>query len=304
MAEWSIAAVLKTVVPRGTRGSNPCLSAVTLVKSIFYGRFFISESKITFQFTESMDEMELMMRLHLNNKRQGPGSEETTLLALQLTHIDRNKSYRIADIGCGTGAQTITLAKALRGEVIAIDLFDEFLHQLEKRVQNESLCATVSTMSASMDALPFQQEDFDIIWSEGAVYNMGFQRGIAYWKKFLKKGGILAVSELSWITKDRPADLEEFWNGEYAEMNTVSGKIKMLEDAGYKVLGHFILPEYCWMDNYYIPLLASHDAFLQQYGNEEMAHRIVDIDKKEVEFYKKYKDYYSYGFYVAQKLAD
>ena len=27
MAEWSIAAVLKTVVLRGTRGSNPCLSA-------------------------------------------------------------------------------------------------------------------------------------------------------------------------------------------------------------------------------------------------------------------------------------
>ena len=27
VAEWSIAAVLKTVVPRGTRGSNPCLSA-------------------------------------------------------------------------------------------------------------------------------------------------------------------------------------------------------------------------------------------------------------------------------------
>ena len=27
VAEWSIAAVLKTVVLRGTRGSNPCLSA-------------------------------------------------------------------------------------------------------------------------------------------------------------------------------------------------------------------------------------------------------------------------------------
>ena len=74
-----------------------------------------------------MDEMELMMHLHLNNKRQGPGSEETTLLALQLAHIDRNKSYRIADIGCGTGAQTVTLAKALKGEVIAVDLFEDFL---------------------------------------------------------------------------------------------------------------------------------------------------------------------------------
>ena len=33
VAEWSIAAVLKTVVPRGTRGSNPCLSANNGCKS-------------------------------------------------------------------------------------------------------------------------------------------------------------------------------------------------------------------------------------------------------------------------------
>ena len=32
VAEWSIAAVLKTVVLRGTRGSNPCLSAETKTK--------------------------------------------------------------------------------------------------------------------------------------------------------------------------------------------------------------------------------------------------------------------------------
>ena len=34
MAEWSIAAVLKTVVLRGTRGSNPCLSAIILKISV------------------------------------------------------------------------------------------------------------------------------------------------------------------------------------------------------------------------------------------------------------------------------
>ena len=36
VAEWSIAAVLKTVVLRGTRGSNPCLSADKGCKSSNY----------------------------------------------------------------------------------------------------------------------------------------------------------------------------------------------------------------------------------------------------------------------------
>lgn len=246
--------------------------------------------------------MELMMHLHLNNKRQGPGSEEATNLALNLAGVDKQKKYKIADIGCGTGAQTLTLAKALQGEIVAVDLFDEFLKKLEERFEKEEVVASVRTLSASMDNLPFAEEEFDMIWSEGAVYNMGFENGVNYWKGFLKKGGILAVSELSWLTGERPSELEEFWVGEYAEMAPVSEKIRILENAGYKVLGHFILPDECWLENYYNPLLASHAGFLSQYGDMEAARQIVETDRSEVAFYQKYKDYYSYGFYIAQKL--
>lgn len=247
-----------------------------------------------------MNEMKLMMHLHRNNKRQGPGSEEATRLAITLANIDKEKTYKIADIGCGTGAQTFTLAKELKGEIIAVDLFNEFLEKL-KETRKEAI-ATIIPMSASMDNLPFQQEEFDIIWSEGAVYNMGFKNGINYWKNFLKPGGILAVSELSWTTNRRPEELEYFWNGEYSEMDTVSGKISVLEEAGYKILGHFILPDNCWLDNYYHPLLDSHKDFLEKFGNDETAKMIVARDIQEADLYKKYKDYYNYGFYIAQKL--
>ena len=186
----------------------------------------------------------MMMHLHRNNKRQGPGSEDATNLAVTLAKIDREKSYKIADIGCGTGEQTISLAKMLKGNIIAVDLFEEFLEKLKEDSKNENITAHIETLAASMDKLPFEKEEFDIIWSEGAVYNIGFKNGINYWKEFLKPGGILAVSELSWITNCRPKELEDFWNGEYAEMDTIAGKIKALEEAGYKVLGHFILPDY------------------------------------------------------------
>ena len=251
---------------------------------------------------KNMDEMELMMHLHRNNKRQGPGSEDATNLAVTLAKIDREKSYKIADIGCGTGEQTISLAKMLKGNIIAVDLFEEFLEKLKEDSKNENITAHIETLAASMDKLPFEKEEFDIIWSEGAVYNIGFKNGINYWKEFLKPGGILAVSELSWITNCRPKELEDFWNGEYAEMDTIAGKIKALEEAGYKVLGHFILPDDCWLDNYYNPLLDSHKDFMEKFGDNEVARVIVERDIQEADFYKKYKDYYSYGFYIAQKL--
>lgn len=246
--------------------------------------------------------MELMVHLHLNNKRQGPGSEEATRLAVSLAGLDREKSYRIADIGCGTGAQTMTLARTLKGEIVAVDLFTDFLERLKERISGENLKASVTTLAASMDQLPFEPEMFDVIWSEGAVYNMGFKNGICCWKNFLKKGGVLAVSELTWITDSRPKELEDFWNGEYAEMNTASGKIRILEEAGYKVLAHFILPDNCWVDNYYVPLMAAHDGFLKKYADNETALHIVETDQQEFDSYKKYKDYYNYAFYIARKL--
>lgn len=253
--------------------------------------------------TAEQTEMELMMRLHKDNMRQGPGSEEATLMALAMSRIDMDKPYKVADIGCGTGAQTTTLAKVLKGEIVAVDLFDEFVGRLKERIGKESCQASVTALSASMDNLPFAEGEFDIIWSEGAVYNMGFGNGVNYWRRFLKDRGILAVSELSWITGNRPAELETFWTGEYPEMDAVSGKIKILEDSGYRILGHFVLPDSCWLENYYYPLVESHANFLKEYGNLETARRIVETDLKELEFYKKYKEYYSYGFYVAQKVG-
>lgn len=203
-----------------------------------------------------MNEMELLVQLHRNNLRQGPGSEETTLLAAHLGHINKEKEYRIADLGCGTGAQTIHLAKILKGEIVAVDLFPTFLNKLKENYDHEvkqgNVTASLRTIAASMDSLPFDKEEFDLIWSEGAIYNIGFERGVNYWKHFLKKEGILAVSELSWTTRKRPSEVELFWNSEYPEMNTIAGKTGILEDAGYKVLGHFILPDNCWTDNYYL----------------------------------------------------
>ena len=185
---------------------------------------------------------------------------------------------------------------------MAVDLFETFLEKMQERIHNAHLKASVTSLAASIDHLPFAEGEFDIIWSEGAVYNIGFRKGAGYWKNFLKEGGILAVSELSWTTGSRPNELEQFWKEAYPEVDTVSNKIRVLEDLGYKVLGHFILPEYCWMENYYLPLLERHPSFMKEFGHLEVARNIVSMDKQEVDFYKQYKDYYSYGFYIAQKM--
>lgn len=251
-----------------------------------------------------MTELELLINFHKDVKRQGPGSASDTLKALNLIDISKNKDLKIADIGCGLGAQTFTLAQNIDGQITAVDLFAEFLRKVDVKTQEEGLTNKIITLKKSMDDLDFDKEEFDIIWSEGAIYIMGFKVGIKSWKEFLKPGGYLSVSELTWITGSRPEEIEEYWNNEYPEIDTASNKIKILEQNGFSPVGYFILPQSSWIDNYYKPIEDRFDDFLNQYNNSETARKLVENEKKEIQIYKKYKDYFSYGFYIAKKIAD
>ena len=136
-----------------------------------------------------MTELELLVDFHKDAERQGPGSPNETIKALDLTGVDKNEDLKIADIGCGSGDQTITLAQNTNGQITAVDLFPGFLDKLDNKAKELGLHNRVTTLKKSMDDLPFDNEEFDIIWSEGAIYNIGFEAGIKKWKEYLKSGG-------------------------------------------------------------------------------------------------------------------
>ena len=248
-------------------------------------------------------QMQLLIDLHRSNFRQGPGGKTETKKALMLAGLDKSRPLTIADIGCGTGASTIQLAKELDAKITAVDLLPEFLEELQTRTKAHGVADKITTLSCSMDVLPFADEEFDVIWSEGAIYIMGFEKGINEWQKFLKPGGYIAISEICWITNDRPQEIQDYWQNNYAEIDTIANKIRRLEKAGFSPSAHFILSENCWLDNYYIPLQARHEEFLKKHHRKPKVQEIIDMEKQEFNFYKKYKDYFSYGFFIAKKLS-
>ena len=249
-----------------------------------------------------MTELELLVDLHKDAERQGPGSSFETMRALNLMNVNKNEKLKIADIGCGSGAQTITLAQNIEGQITAVDLFPEFLDKLNLKSKELGFQGKIKTIENTMESLPFNNEEFDVIWSEGAIYIIGFEAGIKKWKAYLKTGGYLAVSEITWTTNSRPKEIEEHWKNEYPEIDTASNKIRILEENGYLPVGYFILPQNCWINNYYKPMEKRFSTFLEKHNNSEMARNMVDLEKEEIRKYKKYKDYYSYGFYIAKKI--
>lgn len=218
-----------------------------------------------------MSDFELIVDLHKPNARLGSGSEEHTLRALELAGLRTASSLRIADMGCGTGSATLVLARTLEAHITAIDLFPEFLEELSKRAEKALLHDRITTVEASFDQLSFEHESFDAIWSEGAIYNLGFEAGIRAWSPLLAHGGVLAVSELTWLTHERPAELESHWEAHYPEVDTAGAKIAILERHGLTPIGYFPLPESCWMNEFYDPLRERFPAFLEEHAHSEDA---------------------------------
>ena len=250
-----------------------------------------------------MEDYQLLVDLHKNANRQGPGGEKETEKAINLAMIDRAAPLKIADIGCGTGASTLILALLLNAQITAVDFLQDFLEVLEGRAKNVGLSEKITTLACSMDNLPFEDEEYDVIWSEGAIYNIGFKRGVIGWNRYLKVGGLLIVSEITWITASRPSELQKHWEGEYPEIDAASSKISILENNGYSPISYFVLPEHCWLDNYYRPMQDSFNDFLNRNGNSEEARAIVEAENREIELYEKYKTFYSYGVYIARKIG-
>lgn len=248
-----------------------------------------------------MTDFSLLVDLHKNTERQGPGSEQETLRALACIDLPRQGDYRVADIGCGTGSSTLTLAQELKGTITAVDLFPAFLEVLNQRAIQLGLEQQIEPLQASMDALPFEQSSYDLLWSEGAIYNIGFERGIQLWKDFLKIGGFLAVSEITWTTQLRPKEIETFWQQEYPEIATAAQNIQILEKHGYALTGYLVLKENSWLDNYYLPLEAEFPDFLERWQHSFQARQVVQEHLHEIQLYRQYKAYYSYGFYIARR---
>ena len=218
-------------------------------------------------------ELNLICDFFSNMERQGPGSPEVTLKALSFIDNLTEKSL-IADIGCGTGGQTMVLAGHVTGQVTGLDFLSGFIDIFNHNARQSGLQNRVTGIVGSMDDLPFRN----------------------------KKGGYLAVSECSWFTDERPAEINDFWMDAYPEIDTIPNQVAKIHKAGYLPVATFILPENCWTDHYFTPKVAAQKIFLTKYAGNKIAEEFSMLQSIEEELYHKYKEYYGYTFFIAKKI--
>ncbi|MCK6550031.1 methyltransferase domain-containing protein [Myxococcota bacterium] len=241
----------------------------------------------------------VFFELHSGLPREAPGSDASTLRALAMCG-DLGPRPRILDVGCGPGAQTLTLARATGGHVTAVDLHRPYLDEVTRRAEAAGLRAHVTTLERSMVELDPALEA-DLVWAEGSLYSVGFEHALTTLARHVALRGALAATELTWLV-DHPSDAaRDFWRTGYPEMESLSGNIARATRAGWRVIGTFTLPDDDWWTPYYGPLSARLAALRATYSTDRDALAALDAEAAEIELYRDHAAEYGYVFYVLRR---
>lgn len=233
--------------------------------------------------------------------RQGPGSNECTEKAFDLLQ-PLPSGTRILDIGCGVGMQTLHLASICEDcHITATDIYQPYLDKLLKKAAEKGLSGRISTLSASMDDLPFEDGEFDAIWCEGAIFVIGFEKGLKYWKRFLKEGGFMALTEAAWFTDTPSEEALQFWQECYPAIKSIPETEKIIEEAGYTMIDRFRLPASAWWDDYYVHFEKRLDSVEAKFKGNADAESVIEFSRKEIEVFREHSDEYGYVFFIMQK---
>lgn len=245
-------------------------------------------------------ESNIFFEIHSGLPREGPGSNESTRRAYEMI-ADMPERPRILDIGCGPGMQTQELARLSGGRITAVDSHQPFLDELSRSADAAGLSDLIGTVNASMDDLQFTDESFDLIWCEGAIFIIGFEEGLKQWKRLLRPGGVLAVTEAAWLKPDPPKEILDFWNKYYPAITTIADNLRMIHRCGYESVGHFALPGQDWWTHYYAPIVERLKLLRAKYEGNQAAQAVLDMEDVEMEMHRRYSEYYGYVFYVMRK---
>jgi len=241
----------------------------------------------------------VFFEVHSEMPRQGPGDNESTRKAyLMLQHLP--EMPHILDVGCGPGMQTLELARLSHGKIIALDFHQPFLDALEQQAKLEGLSEIITTVKGDMSQMEFQKESFDVIWAEGSIYIIGFEKGLLEWKQFLKKNGYLVASEIVWLKSHPPEEVRAFFSKECPLMATIEENLTIVKNTGYRLVGYFVLPEESWWKDYYTPIERKIPSLKLKYRDDEEALGTLACEETEIELFRKYSAYYGYVFFICQ----
>lgn len=245
---------------------------------------------------------QFFLRFHHGLTRKGPGTAAATAEAFRRIAPLLPPSPAVLDVGCGSGAQTLTLAALTGGTILAVDSNPVFIEELRQRLAASGLHARVTARVGDMKALGLAPERFDLIWSEGAIFVLGFEHGLRTLRPLLRGPALVVVTDAAWLAprEEVPPEVRAFWDEAYPAMTDVPGNLALAHQAGYTVLDHFTLPAEGWAA-YVDPLERRMNEVLAEHPGDPDAEEAARGERREFAMFRENLRYFGYEFFLLRR---
>jgi SAM-dependent methyltransferase len=243
---------------------------------------------------------EIFFELYEGLPRQGPGNRSCAIKALRLCR-DLPPAPEVLDLGCGVGGQTLYLADLLQNAVItALDSHEPSIDKLRDTVADQELNSRIHPVVGDMANPGFPPASFDLIWSEGALYNIGIEKALRLYHGTLRSGGYIAFTEAVWRKDNPPPEVKASFDLDYPAMGRVPDVVAAIAGTGFSLHDHFTLTDDAWWDDFYTPMEQRIAGLRAKYPADTEALEVLDQLAQEPAMHRQYSDYYAYEFFVVQ----
>lgn len=243
---------------------------------------------------------EMFFEVYESLPRQGPGNRACAARALGLCR-DLPSSPAILDLGCGVGGQTLHLVGLTTGSIVALDSHAPSIVRLRAAVVERGLSQRVSAIVGDMARPELPPGSFHLVWSEGALYNIGLRNALRICHSLLRSGGYLAFTDAVWLKENPPPEVKEGFDLDYPTMGWLDDDVVAIQDCGFELVGHFTLPDEAWWDDFYTPMEKRIAELRRKYAGDGEASVVLDQLAGEPEMHRRYSEYYGYEFFVARR---
>ncbi|NUB43223.1 class I SAM-dependent methyltransferase [Fertoebacter nigrum] len=239
-----------------------------------------------------MTAREAFFTIHSGLVREGPGDRDS--LDWAVAQAGTGPDARVLDAGCGPGADIASLlAHVPQGHVTALDKHPDFVARVAEAHAADTRVTVREGDMLAPDGL------FDLIWSAGAIYNMGITPALIAWRRHLAPEGRVAFSDAAWRHDAPSATARAFWL-EYPGMTDRAGIHAQVVAAGYTVIADRWLSDSAWAA-YYTPLAARVSA-LRAAGDPALAEALAETEA-ELAVWRDHGGDYGYLLVVAEPAA-
>lgn len=235
-----------------------------------------------------------------NLPRQGPGNRACAAAALGLCR-ELAPQPAVLDLGCGGGAQTLQLAELTAGCIVAVDRHAPSIERLRAAMAQRGLAHRVRAVVGDMACAAQPPGGFDLVWSEGALYNLGLRNALRVCHDLLRPGGYLAFTDAIWRKPNPPPELRAAFDLDYPAMGRLDDDLAAIRQAGFELEGHFTLPDEAWWVDFYTPMEQRIAEMRGKYAGDGEALAALDRLAEEPEMHRRHGDFYAYEFFVARR---